>query len=209
MAKRTQQKNKTREVRFQTTEKIEVRESQNEHSVGVIRGYAAVYGSETDLGWFREVIKEGAFKRAIDENQDVRGLWNHDTSRILGRRSAGTLTITEDSKGLAFELELPDTTVGRDAKVSIERGDITGMSFGFQVREESWHISDNSEELDLRELEDLDLFEVSPVTFPAYQDTEVGMRSLDHFKTSNSHKPSNANRSSYEFYKSRAARRHR
>jgi HK97 family phage prohead protease len=199
----------TTETRFQIVEKLEIRESQNANSVGVLHGYAALYESETDMIWFREVIKTGAFKRAIEENQDVRGLWNHDTSLILGRTNAGTLVIVEDSKGLRFELDLPDTTAGRDAKVSIERGDITGMSFGFRIKEETWVISDDRAVTDLREITDLDLMEISPVTFPAYKDTEVGVRSLDKFKKLSVPSGSDSRRSADEIYQIRAARRRR
>lgn len=168
-----------REVRFQTATAVEIREADN--SPGILTGYAAVYDSETDLGWFREVIRPGAFTRAVSEEQDVRALWNHETGIILGRTSAGTLTLTEDARGLAFELTLPDTQAGRDAATSIRRRDITGMSFGFQVAKARW-IEEEARDSELREILDLNLFEISPVTFPAYADTDVGLRSLETFQ---------------------------
>jgi len=111
---------KEKEIRFLSSQPVELRAGEN-GSPGILEGYAAVYDSVTDIGgYFREVIRPGAFTRAIRDNQDVRALWNHDTGTILGRRSAGTLSVSEDERGLQFSLQLPDTTAGRDAAVSIE-----------------------------------------------------------------------------------------
>lgn len=183
-------KNKTdfpdKEIRFHTAPGIEIRADDTpEGSIGTIGGYAAVYDSETDLGWFREVIKPGAFTRSIKEDHDVRGLWNHETGIILGRRSAGTLRLGEDKTGLTFEIDLPDTQAGRDALTSIKRGDITGMSFGFRIVKQMW-VEEKEADTELREIHDVDLFEVSPVTFPAYADTTVGQRSLEKFQAERS-----------------------
>jgi len=172
---------KNKEIRFYTTPAIEIRNAEASEGPGTIAGYAAVYDSEAELGWFREVIRKGAFGRAIEEEQDVRALWNHDTSLILGRRSAGTLTLEEDDTGLRFALDLPDTQAGRDALTSIKRGDITGMSFGFEALKTRW-VEEADQETELRELLDLNLFEVSPVTFPAYDDTRVAQRAYDTFQ---------------------------
>ena len=173
-----------KEIRFQTSSPLEIRAA--EESPGILTGYAAVYNSITEIGsYFREVIRPGAFTRAIRDNQDVRALWNHESGIVLGRRSAGTLSISEDERGLKFELTLPDTTAGRDAAVSVKRGDISGMSFGFQVVTARW-LEEADEDTELRELLDLDLIEVSPVTFPAYADTEVGVRSRDKFRAERS-----------------------
>jgi HK97 family phage prohead protease len=141
-----------------------------------VGGYAAKFDSESvDLGGFVERIAQGAFSGSMDK--DIRALWNHDTNHVLGRRSAGTLRLVEDTVGLAFELDLPDTQAGRDVAVSIERRDVTGMSFGFAVRKDQWaKIGDKRW---LRTLLDVDLMEISPTGFPAYQSTEVGMRSTD------------------------------
>lgn len=166
---------KNKETR-QTFEAIEFRESDGSPT---LTGYAALYNSETDLGYFRETILPGAFKRSLETPEsDVRALWNHDTSFILGRAKAGTLRVFEDERGLGFELNLPDTQAGRDTAISVKRGDITGMSFGFAVRDEEWDRSDG----DLRKLKDIELYEISPVTFPAYADTTVAMRSLENFR---------------------------
>jgi HK97 family phage prohead protease len=167
--------NSSREVRF-LSESLEIRSADN--SPGTIAGYAAVYESETDLGYFREVLKRGAFRKSLAEGRDVRALWNHDSSIVLGRTSAGTLRLEEDDKGLKFEIDLPDTQAGRDAATSIGRRDVTGMSFGFEVVTAKW-VEEQEKDTELREIYDLRLWEISPVTFPAYQDTDVAKRGLD------------------------------
>lgn len=140
-----------------------------------VGGYAAVFNSETDIGgYFREVIAPGAFSEAV--KQDVRALLDHDSGRVIGRTSAGTLRLTEDDKGLAVEIDLPDTSDGRDAAVLIERGDLSGMSFGFIVTHDEW---DETGDVPVRTIHKVDLREVSVVAFPAYDDTSIAMRSLD------------------------------
>lgn len=102
-----------------------------------IAGYAAVFNSTADIGdSFREVIAPGAFSGSMQN--DVVALIGHDRNRVLGRSSAGTLRLREDGVGLAVEIDLPDTTDGRDLAVLIERGDVSGMSFGFVVTKQSW-----------------------------------------------------------------------
>jgi HK97 family phage prohead protease len=143
-----------------------------------IAGYAAVFNSETDIGGqFRETIAPGAFKASLAS--DVRALFDHDSSHVLGRTKAGTLRLTEDERGLAVEIDLPDTQAGRDLRVSMERGDIDGMSFGFRVTDQEW---DERGDIPLRTIRGVELFEVSVVTFPAYADTEVALRSLNEAK---------------------------
>lgn len=140
-----------------------------------IGGYAAIFNTEADIGgWFREKIAPGAFAEAI--KGDVRALLDHDHGRVIGRTTAGTLRLSEDDKGLAVEIDLPDTTDGRDAAVLIERGDLTGMSFGFIVTKQTW---DETGEIPLRTIEKMELHEVSVVAFPAYDATEIALRSLD------------------------------
>jgi len=142
-----------------------------------IVGYAAVFDSESrDLGNFTEVIKPGAFNRALSEKQDVRAFVDHDASKILGRTKAGTLELSTDSVGLRVEITPPDTTVGRDTVESVRRGDLDSMSFGFVVRDDNWR---EVEGRALREIRDLDLHEVSLVSFPAYEETSVAVRRLD------------------------------
>lgn len=141
-----------------------------------IRGYAVKYDSETVIGGqFREVFRPGAFKRAL-EKQDVRALLDHDSGRLLGRMSSGTLRLKEDERGLAVEIDLPDTADGQTVHKLVERGDLSGMSFAFSPQVEVW---DETEDMPLREITDADLFEVSAVTFPAYEDTELALRSKE------------------------------
>ena len=138
-----------------------------------ISGYAAKFNQmSSDLGFFREVIRPGAFTRTL-KSADVRMLINHDPNLILGRNKSGTLSLSEDETGLKFRCELPDTTYAKDLRESISRGDISQCSFGFTVNRQAW-IDDKEEEDGLvRELLDVDLFDTSAVTFPAYPDTEV------------------------------------
>ena len=155
----------------------EFRVERREDGKKLIRGHAAVFNVETDLGWFRERIAPGAFSESIGKD-DVRALFNHDENFILGRNTAGTLTMREDERGLYVEIDPPDTQVGRDLVTSIERGDISQMSFGFQTIKDSWETEENAAK-DLRTLEKVKLWDVSPVTFPAYQETDVAVRSHD------------------------------
>jgi len=140
-----------------------------------IVGHAAVFNSlSEDLGFFREKIAPGAFAKTIQE-ADVRALWNHDPNYVLGRTKSGTLKLAEDDKGLAVEIIPPDTQWARDLTESIRRGDVDQMSFGFQVVKEEWEGDGNNP---VRVLKEVKLFDVSPVTFPAYTATDVQVRSL-------------------------------
>jgi hypothetical protein len=143
----------------------------------VIEGYAAEFGAVSDpigeSGGFLERIAPGAFSRAIKYGQDVRALFNHDPNMILGRTKSGTLKLSEDTRGLFFECNLPATSVAADLVHSIRRGDISGCSFSFSALKDEWP-SENE-----RILRDVDLFDVGPVTYPAYShSTTVAARSL-------------------------------
>lgn len=141
-----------------------------------LTGYAAVFGAQADIGgYFREVIAAGAFATTLQQD-DVRALFDHDSGRLLGRKSTGTLRLEEDAKGLRVEIDLPDTSDGRDVAQLVERGDLDGMSFGFIVRKEQW---DETVEPPTRTILDVELREVSAVTFPAYADTSLALRSRD------------------------------
>jgi uncharacterized protein len=143
-----------------------------------IVGHAAVFDKwSEDLGGFREKIRAGAFKKTIKE-ADVRALFNHDPNFVLGRNKAGTLSLAEDDKGLAISIDPPDTQWARDLTTSIERGDIDQMSFGFRTIKDQWTTPKEGNE-NQRELLEVELFDVSPVTFPAYPQTDVGVRSVD------------------------------
>jgi len=141
-------------------------------------GYAAVYNSIADIGgYFNEQIAPGAFDGTL--GGDIRALFNHDTAHVLGRTIAGTLRLASDDRGLAVEIDMPDTSMARDLAVSMTRGDISGMSFGFNVTKQTW---DESGPVILRTIEAVELFEVSIVTFPAYDATDVAVRSLEQYK---------------------------
>lgn len=141
-----------------------------------VAGYAAVFGEATDIGdWFREVLAPGAFTRTL-RTADPRAYFDHDRGRVLGRKSAGTLRLVEDAKGLAVEIDLPDTSDGQDVRKLIERGDITGMSFGFIVTRQEW---DETVSPPLRTIHEVELLEVSIVSEPAYEGTSIALRSLE------------------------------
>lgn len=146
-----------------------------------IEGYASVFNQDYDTGWFVETIKPGAFARALAEKQDVRCLFNHDPNNLLARTKSKTLRLSEDSAGLHFEADLnPETRVSADVQAMIDRGDLDGCSFGFQVRKCSWRevVDEEGRATAYRDIEDVDLFDVGPVTYPAYEGTSVGARSL-------------------------------
>lgn len=154
------------------------------NDVAKISGYAAKFNAESeDLGGFREIIQPGAFKNALLKS-DTRALFNHDSNMVLGRVSAGTMTLKEDNTGLFMEVTPPDTQFARDLLVSLERGDIKEQSFGFTVKTDSWE-EDRETGKTVRTLIEInELFDVSPVTFPAYPDTTVAKRSLEGHKKS-------------------------
>lgn len=138
----------------------------------VISGYAAVFNSPSeDLGGFIEKIVPGAFAGGL--NDDIRALWNHESRYVLGRTTNGTLSLAEDEHGLRFEVIPPDTSYAHDLIELIRRGDVNQMSFGFQVVDDEWHTEGG---INYRTLKKVRLFEVSPVTFPAYQETSAKAR---------------------------------
>ena len=136
-----------------------------------LTGYAAVFGQESRIAGFTEVIRPGAFTGALS-GRDVLCLIDHDPVRLLARTKSGTLRLEEDSKGLRFELDVPDTQEGRDILTLAERGDLGGMSFGFTVPKggEQWQGQ-------RRELRSVTLYEISVVHYwPAYEGTSVEPR---------------------------------
>ena len=165
-----------RELRCAGVTELRV-EPQEGGGLPVIEGHAAVFDSlSQDLGFifpFKERINRGAFKESLDRD-DIRALFNHDPNYVLGRNRAGTLELKETVKGLLVRIHPPDTTWARDLTQSIQRGDVSQMSFGFIVEQENWTVEDGQ---DIRTLERVKLFDVSPVTFPAYVETDVGVRS--------------------------------
>jgi HK97 family phage prohead protease len=165
------------ERRFNEGLSVEVRAHEGSKKMS---GYAAVFydpenrGTEYGLGEGAvERIMPGAFQRAISEGDDVRALYNHDSNQVLGRTTSGTLRLSVDARGLRYEVDTPDTTLARDLATSIERGDITGSSFAFRVTESEWI---REGEKDVREVRGVELFDVGPVTYPAYQATATSVR---------------------------------
>jgi len=142
---------------------------------GSIDGYAAVFNSETDLGYFHEKIAPGAFAKTIADGDDVRALFNHDPNMVLGRTKSGTLRLKEDNTGLKFDVDLPDTQAARDLHTLVERGDVDQCSFGFYVRAEE--VERRADGSVIRTITDAQLFDVSPVTYPAYESTSCEARS--------------------------------
>lgn len=143
-----------------------------------IHGYAAVFDSVADLGWFQEKIARGAFD-GVDT--DTVALVNHDSSMVIGRKSAGTLRLKGDDHGLLMEVDLPNTTYANDLYESIARGDIKHQSFAFQVLEDEWSNENGKDTRTIKKVRSL--FDVSPVTYPAYSDTTVAKRSFEEKKS--------------------------
>ena len=153
-------------------EPVEARADESGQKIG---GYGAVFNSETVIGGeFRERIAPGAFAKSI--GGDVRSYFNHNSALILGRTKSGTLRLKEDERGLHYEVDLPDTQAGRDLRVSMARGDVDGSSFAFRVKKDVWEMG---EDMPLRTIQEIELFEVGPVTDPAYEDATAALRSLD------------------------------
>ena len=146
---------------------------------GKITGYAAVFNSLSSPigGQFRERILPGAFKNVRGE-YDIISAVNHDDSQILGRRSAGNLELSVTKRGLRYSITPPDTSYVRDLIENIRAGNVQGSSFEFRVHDggDAW-VNDSGEMI--RELRAIDVFEVGPVTRPAYPSTDVAMRSLE------------------------------
>ncbi|PWV99414.1 HK97 family phage prohead protease [Mangrovibacter plantisponsor] len=157
----------------------EVRAEQQGDSPTRIIGYGSVFNSRSEPLWgFREVIKPGAFDDVL--NDDVRGLFNHDPNFILGRTTAGTLSLSVDERGLGYDISAPETQTIRDLVLSpMRRGDISQSSFAFRVARDGENWYEDDEGVVIREITRLSrLFDVSPVTYPAYQDADSGVRSM-------------------------------
>jgi len=157
-----------------TADEVELRGQDGSHAV--LNGYASMFGSYSrNLGGFVERIDPKAFTKTIQE-QDVRSLFNHDPSMMLGRIGAGTLRLSVDERGLAYENDLPNTTLGRDVAELISRGDIMGSSFGFRAVADSWGLTEDK--YPLRTVTECSLRDIGPCTFPAYEATEGALSTL-------------------------------
>jgi len=174
------------ERRFITeTVKIDVREEQDANDADIIEGYALKFNKQTVIGdYFREEIMPGALDNIL--NDDVRALFNHDPNMVLARsvNGEGTLQLMVDETGLKYRYETPNVSYAKDLTENIRLGNVSQSSFGFSIDEQEWIERDG--ELPLRQITSLKrLYDVSPVTYPAYQDTSVGKRSLDAFRAEN------------------------
>lgn len=153
-------------------------EQRNESQVNTIIGHAAVFNSlSEDLGGFVEQISEGAFDNVLTD--DVRALFNHNQNFVLGRTVSNTLRLSVDEQGLRYEIDIPNTSVGNDLLESISRGDISQSSFGFIVGEDEWEKTENGNLRTITKVERL--YDVSPVTYPAYPETNAAVRSMENW----------------------------
>lgn len=143
----------------------------------IIAGYGAVFDTPSlDLGGWREVIRPGAFKRTLKGTPDVLSFFNHNPNNVLGRTTSGTLTVSEDFRGLAYQVKPPDATWANDLLVSMRRGDVRGSSFMFDVVKAEWIKAEDG--VDERHVSEVRLYELGPVTMPAYPAADAGVRSL-------------------------------
>lgn len=160
------------ERRFLKLQDCALRAEQNGDSPQIV-GHAAVFNQPTEIFGFEEVILSGAFARAIKEEQDVRALIDHDSRLILGRTKSDTLSLKEDDHGLFVTIKPPKTSFADDVLESIRRGDLDGMSFAFIPRQQNIK---EEEDKTIREIADVDLIDVSVVTFPAFEGTDVELK---------------------------------
>ena len=169
------------ERRFFVIQDMKLEKRADAETLPKITGYAAVFNKySVDMG-FREKIAPGAFKGAL-KISDARALYNHNPDYVLGRQSAGTLTLREDDRGLWMEVSPPNTSYARDLVENIRLKNIKEQSFGFTVKSDSWEdIESNTPTRTLLEVGEV--FDASVVTYPAYQDTTVALRSLERAKS--------------------------
>jgi HK97 family phage prohead protease len=179
-AKSSKSDNQDIELRFLDFEETEIRVDDEKP---ILVGYAARTNSWTDLGFFKERIKPGAFEDVMDD--DVRCLKNHDPNLILGRTTNNTLRLKENTIGLHFENDMPDTTTGKDTREEVRSKLITGCSFAFTIAEEDWKYYEDNRTPERTIIKLKKLFDVGPVTYPAYPDTSVAARSLEKFRAGN------------------------
>lgn len=162
----------------------EIRAEQRENITHIV-GYGSVFDVLSEPMWgFREIIRPGAFDEVLGD--DVRGLFNHDANFVLGRTVAATMTLTVDERGLHYDIIAPETPTIRDLVIApMQRGDITQSSFAFRVAPggDNWYEDDDG--VIIREITKVGrLYDVSPVTYPAYQAADSSVRSLTDWKES-------------------------
>jgi len=169
------------ERRFISLASIEVRAATEENASIGFKGHAAMFNKRTWIGpkkfGFYEEVREGAFTKAIKDS-DVRMLLNHDPNLLLARNTSGTLRLTEDETGLRVDADMAPTSYAKDLAIVMDRGDLNQMSFSFLPveKKEEWSVTDAGD--DVRTLSEVILFDVSPVTFPAYTETDAALRAV-------------------------------
>lgn len=152
--------------------------------VGVLSGYAAVFNRDSqNLGGFVEQVDPAAFNKSIADNLPVMARGNHDDAALLGTTWAGTLRLEVDGTGLRYEVDLPDTSSGRDYRALARRGDLRWSSFAFRTIDDDWSVTESG--FPRRILRAVQLVDVAPVNSPAYMDTTVAARSLQAHKAAN------------------------
>ena len=162
-----------REIR--TLHTTEFRIATEDDGTRTLSGLIPYNSPSYDLGGFTEIIAPGSFASALAPGADVLCLRDHDPSILLGRTKSKTLSLTDSPEGLRFTCKLPKTTQAADLAESIDRSDLDGNSFGFQTNDDKW-LSDSSGNV-VRTLLDVELFEISPCSFPAYGNSQVSIRS--------------------------------
>ena len=182
----TKQKNMERRTAAHKVMRASVIKRDGDDAARGIEGYAALFYDgtpETEYELWsgvRERIMPGAFDEALRLPDDVRGLINHDVNRLLGRTGSGTMRLQADKVGLHYDIDVPDTGDGRDIVELVERGDMSGSSFCFICTDERWYkVEDGEETIEIREILGCRLYDVGPVTFPAYDGTTAGTRDGD------------------------------
>jgi HK97 family phage prohead protease len=174
-----------REQRRLTLDDVHVRSKGDGDEVKV-RGHAAVWEKPAWIGppkyGFSERFEKGAFKESINGGADVRYLFNHNPDAVLARTKSGTLSLGEDATGLTVEADLAPTSIGRDLAILMERGDVNQMSVGMQVLEDRWDEVEGGDGnlYERRTIIRAKLFDVSAVTYPAYEETDAGLRQAEH-----------------------------
>ena len=155
--------------------RVEFRDSGK--GVGTLAGYAAVFNKRSqNLGGFIEQVDPGAFNKTLNDGGEVLARYNHEDNYLLGTLGAETLRLAVDGTGLHYEVDLPDTSYGRDIATLAKRGDLSKSSFAFRTISDSWGYTDD--DFLLRTLKEVQLLDVAPVVNPAYRDTSTGLRSL-------------------------------
>jgi len=141
-----------------------------------LEGYAAPFNAlSVDMMGFRERILPGAFRESL-ERDDIFAVWNHEPSDVLGRKKAQTLELAEDARGLRVVIHPPRTALADSWVESVRRGDVTQMSFAFRTLEDRWIYDEGK--IPIRELQRVQLLEVSPTIFPAYPQTKIAARAV-------------------------------